>query len=91
MIEVDRIDTDERGYRLEVQVREETGSTSRHEVSLSRSDHERLTGSNEGPEAFVRRCFDFLLERESKEQIMSEFDVSVISTYFPEFEKEIKA
>jgi hypothetical protein len=38
----------------------------------------------------VRRSFEFLLERESKESILSRFDLSLISRYFPEYEQEIK-
>jgi hypothetical protein len=30
-----------------------------------------------------------LLDREPKEQILAQFDVSVISLYFPEFEREL--
>jgi len=33
---------------------------------------------------------DFLLERESKESILSTFDLRVIEKYFPEYEQEIK-
>jgi hypothetical protein len=32
--------------------------------------------------------FQFLLEREPKESILRRFDVTVISRYFPEFERE---
>ena len=59
-----------------------------HAVTLSESDLERL-GGGRTPEAFVRDCFAFLLEREPKESILRSFDVSVIGGYFPEFEREI--
>ena len=35
-------------------------------------------------------AFEFLLERESNNSILSQFDLKVISSYFPEYEKEIK-
>jgi hypothetical protein len=38
----------------------------------------------------VRRSFEFLLEREPKESILTRLDLSVISRYFPEYEREIK-
>jgi len=38
----------------------------------------------------VRRSFEFLLEREPKESILTRFDLSLISRYFPEYEREIK-
>ena len=67
---------------------EELGSSTEHEVSVSANDLERL-GSGRTPDAFVRDCFAFLLEREPKESILRSFDVSVIGRYFPEFEREI--
>jgi hypothetical protein len=42
------------------------------------------------PEELVRRSFEFLLERESKESILREFDITVISRYFPNYEDEIR-
>lgn len=67
---------------------EEVDSATEHEVTLSTDDLERL-GAGRTPEAFVRACFAFLLEREPKESILTSFDVSVIGRYFPEFEREI--
>ena len=64
-------------------------SASTHRVTLDASQFERLRRGDETPEQFVGRCFDFLLAREPQESIMSSFDVSVISRYFPEFEREI--
>lgn len=81
---------DERGYRLSVTVADD-GGTSVHEVTLAREDLERLGRPGEVPETFVRRCFEFLLEREPKESILGRFDVSVIGRYFPEFEATISA
>ena len=66
----------------------EDGSSTEHEVTVSAADLVRL-GSGRSPEAFVGRCFGFLLEREPKESILRAFDVGVIATYFPEFEREI--
>ena len=73
--------------RFDVVVREGDPSTE-HAVTLSETDLERL-GGGRTPEAFVRDCFAFLLEREPKESILRSFDVSVIGGYFPEFEREI--
>jgi hypothetical protein len=73
--------------RFHVVVREDDPNTE-HDVTLSAGDLERL-GAGRSPEAFVRDCFAFLLEREPKESILRSFDVSVIGGYFPEFEREI--
>jgi hypothetical protein len=65
-------------------------SESRHEVTLSEEDYRRLGEGYGSPDAFIRACFEFMLEREPKESILSTFDVSVISRYFPEFEETIR-
>jgi hypothetical protein len=66
-------------------------ATTEHDVTLSASDYERLGAKFRTPDDFVRACFEFLLEREPKESILSRFDVSAISKYFPEFESTISA
>jgi hypothetical protein len=73
---------------FDVMVTEASGATS-HRVTLDASQFERLRGGDENPARFIERCFEFLLAREAKESVMSSFDVSVISRYFPEFEREI--
>jgi len=40
-------------------------------------------------EDLVRESFAFLLERESASSIMSEFSLSVISDYFPDYQQEM--
>lgn len=68
----------------------DAGGQSSHRVTLSAKDYQRLTAGKVSPEELVRRSFEFLLEREPKESILSRFDLSVISRYFPEYEREIK-
>jgi hypothetical protein len=70
-----------------VVVREADGQT-RHAVTLKAADHARLA-KDATPEALIEAAFAFLLDREPKEAILSRFDVSVISRYFPEFAKEL--
>lgn len=41
------------------------------------------------PEDFVK-SFEFLLDRESKDSILRQFDIAQINDFFPEYEKEIK-
>jgi len=68
----------------------EKGGESTHHVTMKREDYARLTNGKTEPEELVRRSFEFLLEREPKESILTRFDLSVISRYFPEYEREIK-
>jgi hypothetical protein len=83
MIVVNRID--EEAYEVEVLADRKTN----HRVSLDERYYRKLTGGNVLPEELIQRSFEFLMERESNEQILSDFDLSVIQTYFPGYEKEI--
>lgn len=74
---------------FDVTVRDEKSET-RHRVTLSRKDFERLRdGAN--AERLIEAAFRFLLDREPKESILSRFDVSVIARYFPEFEATLSS
>lgn len=88
-ITVQRIDRQPDMSTFRVGVRDDDSSTE-HDVTLSASDYDRLGTKYPSPEDFVRACFEFLLERESKESILPRFDVSAISRYFPEFESTIQ-
>jgi len=85
VVSVKRSSDDGERFVLDVRVAEGRGET-RHEVTLTRKDYARLARAGETAEAFVERCFAFLLAREPKEAILTRFDVSVIARYFPEFE-----
>ena len=84
-IEVEKVD------QLKFRVRViEGGSESTHDVTVSPGQLAKLAGDKIQPEELVRRSFEFLLEREPKESILTRFDLSVISRYFQEYEREIK-
>ena len=68
----------------------EAGSSSVHLVTLQQDYYQKLTAGKIPLEELVRRSFEFLLEREPKEYILSRFNLSVIARYFPEFEREIR-
>jgi hypothetical protein len=67
----------------------EADSTTTHQVTVTDGDYRRMGERFDSYEDFVRACFEFLLERESKESILPRFDVAEISRYFPEFEREV--
>ena len=68
----------------------ESGTTSTHQVTLDAKYRAKLAGEKVEPEALIRKSFEFLLEREPKESILGRFDLTVISRYFPEYEREIQ-
>ena len=41
-------------------------------------------------EELIEASFEFLLERESKESILAEFDLPVIGRYFPDYPFDIR-
>lgn len=87
MIEVKRTGEDD-PLEFEVTVRVGKGET-RHHVTIARETCERLTAGTHTPERCIEAAFQFLLDREPKESILRRFDVTAISRYFPEFEREL--
>jgi hypothetical protein len=75
------------GHRCEVDV-VDGGSTSHHAVDVSADELDRW-GRGRTLEELVRESFRFLLDREPKESILQEFKLSVISRYFPDYERMI--
>ena len=67
---------------------EEAGSKTRHQVIMSNETYGDLTGGKVNPSRCIEAAFEFLLEREPKESILSSFDVAIISRYFPSFGSE---
>ena len=80
------------GWRCRVTVRD-ARSSSTHDVTVSGDDTTRLAAATDvgDVERLLYETFDFLLEREPKESILSSFDLSVVSRYFPEYEHEIQS
>ena len=68
---------------------EEKGDKTQHLISLDDDYYHLLTQGRIGKEELIRKSFQFLLEREPKESILAKFNLKLIKSYFPEFEKEI--
>ncbi len=78
---------DERRFRVTVTG---DGSKSSHVVTLESDYYQKLTSGKIGAEELIRRSFEFLLEREPKESILTTFELPVIGRYFPEYEAAMK-
>jgi hypothetical protein len=61
-----------------------------HEVTVTPLDVQRFAPPGATAEDLVEASFEFLLERESKESILSRFELPVIARYFPEYPTEIR-
>ena len=79
------------GWTCRVLITDDNGSTSEHDVVVTREDLDRLAPGEDDPADLVRRSFVFLLAREPKEAILRSFDLPVIGRYFAEYEREIRA
>jgi hypothetical protein len=79
-----RCAADGKGYRCTVDVSDATDST-HHVVRVSAKDVERW-GRGRSAEQLVADSFAFLLEREPKESVLREFDLSVIQRYFADYD-----
>jgi hypothetical protein len=69
---------------------EEKGTRTEHNVTLDEEYWRDLTQGRITEEELIKRSFEFLLERESKESILAKFNMRIIKKYFPEFEREIR-
>ncbi|MCF7802939.1 MAG: hypothetical protein K9N46_07655 [Candidatus Marinimicrobia bacterium] len=67
----------------------ESDSSSSHTVKVDKSYCRKLTSGDYTPEQLVETSFEFLLAREPKEAILSQFELPVIARYFPEYENKI--
>jgi hypothetical protein len=76
------------GDRYEVTVAQKQKTV--HEVTVTSNDYQSLTGGNASVEELLTASFEFLLERESNTSILRTFDLPVIGSYFPEYERTMR-
>ena len=77
--------TAETTYRVTV---DEGGSQTTHDVTVTPQDITRY--APETSAQLLKASFEFLLEREPKEAILSRFALPVIERYFPEYPRKIR-
>ena len=61
----------------------------KHVVNVTDEMLFNLTKNKISKEELLNFSFNFLLERESNTSILSSFDLTVISKYFPEYSKKV--
>ncbi|MGE0451046.1 MAG: hypothetical protein AB7Q29_15850 [Vicinamibacterales bacterium] len=79
----------ERGSEYVVTVAEARGATT-HVVTVWPSDLERYA-PGASPEDLLAAAFEFLLEREPPQAILTRFELPVIERYFPDFPRAMAA
>ena len=73
-------------WRVEVRA----GTASSHEVTIPEGYLEKLGLAAVASERVLEESFRFLLERESNTSILASFELPVIASYFPGYEKDIR-
>ncbi len=76
------------GWHFLVTISDEKGQ-SQHNVHVDKDFLMRI-GQDHNPEKVVKSSFEFLLERQPKEAILQEFDITTISHFFPDFIPELE-
>ena len=84
MIEISKIDKE----IFEVTLTKDSITT--HRVKLSSKVFKKLSGSKISKIELIKKSFEFLLERETNESILREFNLEIIQKYFPEYPTLIK-
>jgi len=64
--------------------------TTEHTVLLEDEYYMKLTGGDILPEELIQNAIDFLLRKESIQDIEGQFDLTYLQRLFPEFEKVMK-
>lgn len=86
VINIEQVEKDS-VYKFDVTV-DEINSSTRHIVIMEKSFYNDLN-TELGPKEIVDWSFEFLLDKEPKESILSEFNIKVISNYFPEYTTQL--
>lgn len=73
-----------------VVVTDKAGTKSRHTVQINETYYDNLTHGKMSREDLLRATFAFLLERESGEAILEEFELQDIMRYYPEYERAMR-
>ncbi len=68
----------------------EKNTETEYNVEVDDEYYQKLTEGRITKQELIKKSFQFLLERESKESIFSSFNLRIIKSYFPEYEQVIK-
>ena len=74
----------------EFQVTVNAKNSTSHNVTLTDDTHKNLTNGKVSKKELIEFSFKFLLKREPNTSVLSSFELSVISRYFPEYRKTVK-
>lgn len=73
-----------------VSIKSADSAQTKHRVKLQEQYYKQLTDGIVTPQRLVHASILFLLDREPQESILEDFDLPIISRYFPEYETAIQ-
>ena len=85
MADISIIELDSSTYQVTVVAQ----STTMHTVTVQADYARKLTNGRLTNTELLKKSFEFLLQREPNTSILRSFDLSVISRYFPDYEREL--
>ena len=74
----------------EFQVTVNAKNLTSHNVTLTDDTYQNLTNGKVSKKKLIEFSFKFLLEKEPNTSILSSFELSVISSYFPKYIRAVK-
>lgn len=86
MANISIVEIDSNTYQVTVVAQ----TTSSHTVTMQTDYAQKLTNGSISNIQLLKKSFEFLLQRESNSSILRSFDLSIISRYFPEYEREMR-
>ena len=84
-LQIDQINKDQ--FKVSIKDNIETC----HHVTLKDEIFQKLTQKKITKEKLINLSFEFLLKKEENTQILREFELQVISDYFPDYMENIKS
>jgi hypothetical protein len=88
-IEVKNIEEREGFWLVNVHVADASDSID-YQVTLEKPYYEKLTGGKSSPVSLVKRSFEYLMSKGTKEEIFRSFKLQQIKDFYPTFETDIK-
>ena len=85
MADISIIEVDSSTYQVTVVAQR----TTMHTVTVQADYATKLTSGRISNTELLKKSFEFLLQREPNTSILRSFDLSVISRYFPDYEREL--
>lgn len=74
------------GWHFTVKISDDDSATE-HIVTMTTMAFQKLTGGKAEPDDLILKSFEFLLKHEPKESILPMFELDIIASYYPDWER----